>query len=1209
MSKNRRPTSLKQIVLLAPLMLVGLSAPALAATEAEKAHCASLLMPANGFENLKPSDLAPNPQLWLKIKQSLQKNVTHLEHPLEAAGQDADRIGEVYRRMSTEFPELREVLGTLTRAEAGNPPTLAEYAALKRRIGKRLIGVSRKPRSDLEAFAALEADRAMARLETEVEFPKPKEEPRVPKEEIPKDKEKPKKESPEDEGEEEPKWNKTQDQYKPENKDLSQSGKKQKSVDIVLTDAEVPKRLLRQKIYDQFDLKGWSTAPALREATLRERQATKKLVLNPLGETVIDVPVPYGYTLAAGRYADHEIIEVGPGEFRARVTGKNPVTLSLFRVTKEGHLSSLASKSPMSTLSYWPKPLLLFTESLKGLSPSEAALRLEKYLSEEGGFLYYSKGDQISEGELSRIDERMNALLGQGMPKPMAMAHAGAFNCDGAAWIGALLLRDVLGHEVRVIGGRTSAGTKTLAEGKFHVVKSADPAHAWVEVHDGNAWTPFDMTPKNNTPDGRSAPTDVERESPPRENQKPKSDQKGKEQKSDQKGEGNKSKDKDAKDAKDSEKDKKTDGKDKNPKKEEADDQGKKEKNESGDEGADAPGSKKIDDLINAKSTQRKKNEARDHSLIDRLLKKNELMLLEHLLHEGHLSGFGTKAETVLDALAANPTWKNAVERSRGKISTLIQDAKFSKFGGLRDFLTEIRGDFGKNEVRQALQKTRLMQRMLVALADYRSLTKLETESLQAIEGILPSLSVIKHKNAKEFEAVQTLLSDLPGNISKSWLARQYGKDYAELGTAANLQLASDLVDGKLKPLEQMAAAKKFVDMTLNSTPEPRWKDEPTFDKSLVSKPRQDLVVTRHPLDFAKMLWSLQPGEPIFAPTIQGRQFAIGSLETRRVPNPVLPIERKVSVVYYDVSGSMGGGPIESQDALLMAFVDKALSEVDAIGRPTHEIYLVPFNDNLLQGVNIASREDAANFLARRMNLRTQTNGGTDIQKAIENFYEIVATSHRNKSAQGREKLFRKANMVLFTDGGSNIDMATLEAKRKIIPKDIDVRMNFVSIGDQVNETLATLSKNEKLASGKPSFRKMDSEMIRSLNEISVEYDPEAFATKERISGRLLSEIEGWLSKISVDPRLAGNQAHVDQAMFQLKLTNADVSKLSGLREALSLAQLEPILGSLKLEIPLKLRLLEAITESYPQLTGRSWREMTLPEKESLSKLREWALR
>jgi len=168
--------------------------------------------------------------------------------------------------------------------------------------------------------------------------------------------------------------------------------------------------------------------------------------------------------------------------------------------------------------------------------------------------------------------------------------------------------------------------------------------------------------------------------------------------------------------------------------------------------------------------------------------------------------------------------------------------------------------------------------------------------------------------------------------------------------------------------------------------------------------------------------------------------------------------------------------------------------------------------------------------------------------------------------------------------------------------------MNFVNIGDKVNETLVSLANNDKLASGKPTFRKMDSEMIKSMSEIETVFDPDAFATTERISGRLLSEIENLLSKVSVDPRIAGNQSRVNQAMLQVKVTTTDVSKLSGLKEALSLAQLEPIMGSMKLETSVKLRLLEAITESYPQLTGRSWRDMTLPEKESLQKLRDWAI-
>ena len=33
----------------------------------------------------KKSDLSPRPQVWLRIRQALQKNVSHLEHPLESA--------------------------------------------------------------------------------------------------------------------------------------------------------------------------------------------------------------------------------------------------------------------------------------------------------------------------------------------------------------------------------------------------------------------------------------------------------------------------------------------------------------------------------------------------------------------------------------------------------------------------------------------------------------------------------------------------------------------------------------------------------------------------------------------------------------------------------------------------------------------------------------------------------------------------------------------------------------------------------------------------------------------------------------------------------------------------------------------------------------------------------------------------------------------
>lgn len=1166
----------------------------------------------------KKSDLTPRPSLWLKIRQSLEKHVTHLQNPLELAGADANKIGYIINRQF--IPEL-PILKTLI--EADNLPKLshADFIKLKRTAANKIIVVSYKPTSALQVFAALEGLKYISSIESRVEFPRTKED--IEKETKKKEEEKKKQEKKEkqqkekkdeSEDEEPPKWNKTEDKYKPENKDLSSdSGGKKKNVDIVMTDADVPKSLLRQKIYDLFDYNNWSTNPVQRNAFNRENSFSKKIIIDSLGESEVDIPVPYGYTLIPGKYKDYQIKEIGPGEFKLYPMTKDKITLGLSRIFDESHNGSIQRSVNPNISSHWPKHLLTFTESLKGLPAIEAATKLEKYISEEGGFLYYSKGDKIDEDSLTKIDQKMNSLLSQ-MPKPMAMANVGAFNCDGAAWIGALLLRDVLGHQVRIAGGRTSAGTYPKGhelEG-FHVVRSADPAHAWLEIHDGKTWKPFDMTPKNNTPDSESAPSELERETPQEsQQQKDKKDQDSQQKsKSDTKEKDTEKKNSDPSKTDDNKESKEQNDNEKTDKKNSDET---KNQNSEKEEASDSE-TRKIEDLIKSKSTQRQKDESH-LALIDKILKRNELIFLEHLIYDGYQTKFIDDTNLVLKGLKENPSWKNPVERSSQKISGLLNEAKFSKFDGLSSLINEIRVDFGQNKARDARQKLMIAEQFLTLLSDYRNLTRSEVEALNSIQKILSSLNQIKHKSSKEFDVVDQLLKDLPGNISKEFLKKQYGKDYDQLGSQANLKLAQDLVSGKLKPLLQMGAVNDFVDMTLNSSQEPQWKEEPTLNRSLAPKPRQDLIVTRNPLDFAKMLWNLRPGEHMFAPTLQGRQFAMGSLETRRVPNPKNPIERKVSVVYYDISGSMaqklpsGALPIETQDALLMAFTDKALSEVDALGRPLHEIYLIPFGDRRYEGVHISSREDALNFISKMMSYRSSANEGNAYTKFVEEFYELVASSYAKKSQQGREKLFQKANMVLFTDGIYQVDINSIEQARKKLPPGVDINLNFVSIGDQTNENLQAVATNSKVASKKPTFRQLNSQMITSVASVSTEYDPQAFATQEKLSGRVLAEINEQLQKINIDPRQQGNRDQIDKAVAQIQITKSDVKQLSGLREILNLQKLESMIDDINISQVAKQRIVQAVIESYQQLSGRSWKDMTYDEKAALEKLKRWTSR
>ncbi|GIL17010.1 MAG: hypothetical protein BroJett040_07610 [Oligoflexia bacterium] len=1193
-------------------------------------RCESLFTTAeNAWTTLyKKSDHSPRPELWLRIRQSLAIHVQGLPHPLETAGQDADRIGAVYKNLAKELP----ILSQLIQVDRLSSYPYQDFIVLKRTAANEIIRISYQPKSKNQVFAALEALRILSSIESKVEFPKTEEQKKKEEEKKKQEEQKKKSDQKKDQKKDQkqknqgpkpkPQWNKPEDQYKPENKDISNdgSGGGQETVDIAKTNAPVLKKLLRQKIYDQFDLKTWTSQPVQRSTLQTSQKPTKEIIIDPLGSSEVDIPLPYGYSLVPGRYGQSTVKEVGPGELKLLSQTDKPVVLPLVEITGEGHLPRLQSKMSSAEMKLWPQDLLLFAQSLKGKTPIEAATLLEKYISVDGGYLYYSKGDKISANQLQEIEQKFNQLKTQ-MPDPMAMAHLRVFNCDGAAWIGALLLRDVLGAQVRIAGGRTSAGIQNINSKKYHVVRSSDPAHAWLEVFDGQRWVPFDMTPKKNVPDqsgDSSQKNDLERDDQDQDNQQKQENDQQKDQNQDQKDQQNQKgkQDQQGKNEKDKDKNQDQKGSDKGKGKDKDQDdkknqEPKNDENKNEDQAQDQKTEKtddlerEIQDILNSKSTQRQNNESQQ-ALVERLLKRNELLHLESLIYEGFGAKYSQQSEQILAKLNS-PLWTSMVERSRGRISTHTNEARLEKFNGMSQLQREISEALSQNQLRKGQTKILLAKRLLLALADHRQLTRQELQALQSLERILKLIEPLKHENSKEFDVVEKALQDLPGTISKEYLKNKYGNDFTQLGGNGNVQLANDLVKGKLKPLLQMGAVSEFVDMTLNSTPEARFKDEPTLNKSLVPKVRQDLIITRNPLDFAKMLWNPRPGEHMFAPTLQGRQFAIGSLETRRVPDPKNPIERKVSVIYYDISGSMQGPKMEAVDALLMAYADKALSEVDAIGRPTHEIYLIPFNDHVLPGVHISSREDALQFLTKKMSYATQAGGGTSIQSVLENFYKLIGSSYQSKSSLGREKLFQRANMVLFSDGEAHVNVNALQPLRNAIPPQVNIHMNFVSLGENQNQTLIDLAGSSSLSSKKPTYRSLNQEMLLSISNIRTEADPEAFASTERLNGGLYSEIQTLLQNLSIDPRLSPNKHQINKTLSQIQITKQDASQISGLRELINLTRIDEATHEMNLEPETRQRLLEALVEAYPTLTGRSWRDMTYQERDLFQSLQKWS--
>src|SRR3989344_9690171 len=142
-------------------------------TSTAKTQNKSLTLTNESWEQFyKKTYLNPRPALLLKIRQSLEKHVTHLQNPLETAGTDANRIGAVYKSMVLELPLLKTLI------EADRLPKLshADFITLKRLAAIQIISISHKPNSALQVFASLEALKYISSIESRVEFPRTKEE-------------------------------------------------------------------------------------------------------------------------------------------------------------------------------------------------------------------------------------------------------------------------------------------------------------------------------------------------------------------------------------------------------------------------------------------------------------------------------------------------------------------------------------------------------------------------------------------------------------------------------------------------------------------------------------------------------------------------------------------------------------------------------------------------------------------------------------------------------------------------------------------------------------------------------------------------------------------------------------------------------------------------------------------------------------------------
>jgi hypothetical protein len=322
---------------------------------------------------------------------------------------------------------------------------------------KSILG--KKSASSTELFASLEAIRLISIIDSKTDKSVPEtpgaksQKPEEKKQEQPQKNQQQKGNSGQSE---KPQWKDLPERYKPDNKNMSGGSGGGENPVIFRSTVEAPKRLLRQTVYDVVTAKEFVSNPLLRPSLISDRhQVSDKspiTYIDTLGANQIVIPIQSDHEPGPGKYNGYEILEKSPGEFVAHITQKNLKTIGMWlRPTREQKFTSVHNEGNYLhatgiDIKDWPRDIQLLVKKLKNSSQDRISLarEMEKYFQKDGGYLYYSEGDKLSKADLESIDEKVRKYATR-YAEPVALAYGKAFNCDGAAWVAAILLRDYLG--------------------------------------------------------------------------------------------------------------------------------------------------------------------------------------------------------------------------------------------------------------------------------------------------------------------------------------------------------------------------------------------------------------------------------------------------------------------------------------------------------------------------------------------------------------------------------------------------------------------------------------------------------------------------------------------------------------------------------------------------------------------------------------------
>lgn len=434
-------------------------------------------------------------------------------------------------------------------------------------------------------------------------------------------------------------------------------------------------------------------------------------------------------------------------------------------------------------------------------------------------------------------------------------------------------------------------------------------------------------------------------------------------------------------------------------------------------------------------------------------------------------------------------------------------------------------------------------------LSRFRSLSSAENNFLNQIQSVLKKMAQVKDPNSSRQELVERFYRDLPGDISKSLIQKNY-PEFLVPGSQDQIRLFNEITKGQTKGFIQAALVAKYMDFFLISEQEFRYKWEKSILRTYRKQDNNQDLVKASVSDISKFSsWLLKP-EPhldpimsLLSPLIKDEQMMRGLVQPYKVPSSHRPLERKLFFIQYDISGSMGGDKARIQASAIAAIIDKAFSELDPFGEPLNEVVLMPCGVKCHDADVVKTKEQAMKMVSMYAKQATQANEGTNIQNWLDTLFAEIHKNY-NESGKGqsvKERLkLSKVNYFLLTDGEAKVDQEKVLDDLNNLPKDVQLLMNFVGLISE-NKDLENIAKFTNTQNSRSMAHDISKELIDQFLQESDNYkiDENAFIfdKNKKMPADVIGDIKAlqmpsFISEIPSD-KLQLLEATVDRQQHQ----------------------------------------------------------------------------